>query len=71
MVSGKKRTRARSAWLLLCGFVLVGTATFASAAQAADKSQQAYWAGFAYTADQSAVEASTPRAPAAGPTGPG
>ncbi|MFG3448789.1 hypothetical protein ACGFZ3_09405 [Stenotrophomonas sp. NPDC047960] len=64
MVSGKKRTRARSAWLLLCGFVLVGTATFATAAQAADKSQQAYWAGFAYTADQSAVEASTPRAAA-------
>lgn len=58
MVSGTKRTRARSAWLWVCGLVVV----FASgAAQAADKSQQAYWAGFAYTADQSAVKASTPR----------
>ncbi len=58
MVSGTKRTRARSAWLWVCGLVVV----FASgAAQAADKSQQAYWAGFAYTADQSAVEATTPR----------
>lgn len=58
MVSGTKRTRARRAWLWVCGLVVV----FASgAAQAADKSQQAYWAGFAYTADQSAVKASTPR----------
>lgn len=58
MVSGTKRTRARGAWLWVCGLVVV----FASgAAQAADKSQQAYWAGFAYTADQSAVKASTPR----------
>ena len=58
MVSGTKRTRARSAWLWVCGLVVV----FASGAtQAADKSQQAYWAGFAYTADQSAVKASTPR----------
>lgn len=58
MGSGMKRTRARSAWLWVCGLVVV----FASgAAQAADKSQQAYWAGFAYTADQSAVKASTPR----------
>lgn len=58
MVSGMKRTRARGAWLWVCGLVVV----FASgAAQAADKSQQAYWAGFAYTADQSAVKASTPR----------
>lgn len=58
MVSGTKRTRARGAWLWVCGLVVV----FASGAvQAADKSQQAYWAGFAYTADQSAVKASTPR----------
>ncbi len=58
MVSGTKRTRARGAWLWVCGLVVV----FASGVtQAADKSQQAYWAGFAYTADQSAVKASTPR----------
>nr|WP_145481629.1 hypothetical protein [Stenotrophomonas rhizophila] len=36
----------------------------AGSAQAADKSQQAYWAGFAYTAEQSKVDASTPRAAA-------
>lgn len=58
MISGTKRTRARGVWLWVCGLVVV----FASGAvQAADKSQQAYWAGFAYTADQSAVKASTPR----------
>jgi hypothetical protein len=56
MLSGKRP--ALSAWLLLCALVFTGTA------EAADKSQQAYWAGFAYTADQSAVEASTPRAAA-------
>ena len=32
------------------------------ASQAADKSQQAYWAGFAYTADAAAVQATTPHA---------
>nr|KAJ9617946.1 hypothetical protein H2204_013326 [Knufia peltigerae] len=32
------------------------------ASQAADKSQQAYWAGFAYTADAAAVQVTTPHA---------
>jgi hypothetical protein len=57
MVSGKMRARAHRAWLLVC--VLVTSVS--GAAHAAEKSQQAYWAGFAYTADQSAVKASTPR----------
>ncbi|WP_260477048.1 hypothetical protein [Stenotrophomonas sp. 278] len=58
MVSRTKRTRAHGAWLWVCGLVVV---LASGAVQAADKSQQAYWAGFAYTADQSAVKASTPR----------
>ena len=58
MVSRTKRTRAHGAWMWVCGLVVV---LASGAVQAADKSQQAYWAGFAYTADQSAVKASTPR----------
>lgn len=58
MVSRTKRTRAHGAWLWVCGLVVV---LASGTVQAADKSQQAYWAGFAYTADQSAVKASTPR----------
>lgn len=43
MFSGKKRARAPRAWLLLC------VIAFAGVAHAADKSQQVYWAGFAFT----------------------
>ncbi|MFN4161572.1 MAG: hypothetical protein ACK4FW_06255, partial [Stenotrophomonas sp.] len=48
MFSGKKRTRAPRAWLLLCVIAFTGLA------HAADKSQQVYWAGFAFTGQANA-----------------
>ena len=53
------RTKSASrafARLLACALCL---AVWPMAVQAADKSQQAYWAGFAYTADAAAVQATT------------
>lgn len=48
MPSGKKPLRAMRAWMLLCVFLITPFA------HAADKVQQAYWAGFAYTGEQAA-----------------
>ncbi|WP_416055703.1 hypothetical protein [Stenotrophomonas maltophilia] len=56
MASRKRTARALRVLLVLC------MVAFTGAAQAADKSQQAYWAGFAYTADAAAVQATTPHA---------
>src|SRR2546427_1497259 len=54
MYSRTKSASRAFARLLACALCL---AVWPIAAQAADKSQQAYWAGFAYTADAAAVQA--------------
>ena len=59
MYSRTKSASRAFARLLACALCL---AVWPMAAQAADKSQQAYWAGFAYTADAAAVQATTPHA---------
>lgn len=48
MASGKKPPRALRAWLLVCALLVIPFA------QAADKAQQVYWAGFAFTGEQAA-----------------
>ncbi|MBN8802800.1 MAG: rod shape-determining protein MreD [Stenotrophomonas acidaminiphila] len=59
MYSRMKSASRAFARLLACALCL---AVWPMAVQAADKSQQAYWAGFAYTADAAAVQATTPHA---------
>ncbi|HBS64121.1 MAG TPA: hypothetical protein DEB32_15720, partial [Stenotrophomonas sp.] len=59
MYSRTKSASRAFARLLACALCL---AVWPTAVQAADKSQQAYWAGFAYTADAAAVQATTPHA---------
>ena len=48
MPSGKNLPCATRAWLLLCALIVTPFA------QAADKAQQVYWAGFAFTGEQAA-----------------
>ena len=59
MYSRTKSASRAFARLLACALCL---AVWPTTVQAADKSQQAYWAGFAYTADAAAVQATTPHA---------
>ena len=59
MYSRTKSASRAFARLLACALCV---AVWPMAVQAADKSQQAYWAGFAYTADAAAVQATTPHA---------
>lgn len=61
MFSGTKSASRALARLFVCAWCL---ALWPLIANAADKSQQVYWAGFAYTADAAAVQVTTPHAQA-------